>query len=184
MKRFVVAVSVVVLVFAVFAWAQAPAPKPGPEHQKVKIFVGHWTYEGEYKAGPFGPGGKATGEYTAQMILGGFFVQGHWVEKGASGVLRGFETFGYNPTTNNYLQSQYADDGSMASGAITVSGNTWNYSGTTFFAGKQYQLRNTLTFAADLMSIVMKAELSADGNSWTPFWDFKFTKVPKPAPKK
>jgi hypothetical protein len=35
-----------------------------------------------------------------------------------------------------------------------------------------------------LMSMVMKTELSADGNSWTPFSDFKFTKVPPPPPKK
>jgi hypothetical protein len=34
-----------------------------------------------------------------------------------------------------------------------------------------------MTFAADLMSIVVKMEISTDGNSWTPFWDFKFTKV-------
>ena len=183
MKRFVIAISLVFLVFAVFAWAQTPAPKPGTEHHKVKIVVGHWTYEGEYKPGPFGPGGKATGEYTAQMILGGFFVQGHWMEKGPSGETRGFETFGYNPATNNYLQSQYADDGSIAAGSITVNGNIWSYSGITFFAGKRYELRNTLTFATDLMSIVMKAELSADGNSWTPFMDFTFTKI-KATPKK
>jgi hypothetical protein len=183
MKRIAFAVGLVVLVFAVAVSAQTVAPKPGPEHKKVEVFVGHWTYEGEYKAGPLGPGGKATGEYTAQMILGGFFVQGHWVEKGGSGVSRGFETFGYNPATNNYLQSQYTDDGGMASGEITVSGNIWNYSGVMFTAGKQYKLRNTLTFAADLMSIVMKAEISTDGSSWTPFWDFKFTKT-KPEIKK
>jgi len=183
MKRFVIAISLVFLVFAVFAWAQTPAPKPGPEHQKVRIFAGHWTYEGEYKPGPWGPGGKVSGEYTAQPILGGFFVQGHWTEKGPLGETRGFETFGYNPATNNYLQSQYADDGSIAAGSITVNGNIWSYSGITFFAGKRYELRNTLTFAADLMSMVMKGELSADGNSWTPFMDFTFTKV-KATPKK
>jgi Protein of unknown function (DUF1579) len=184
MKRLAIAVCVVILVFAVTSIAQTPAPKPGPEHQKVKIFVGHWTFAGEYKPGPWGPGGNAIGEETVEMVLGGFFVQGHYVEKGASGETRGFETFGYNPATNNYLQSQYTDDGGIASGAMTVNGNTWNYSGITFFAGKQYKTRYTMTFAADLMSMVMKTELSADGNSWAPFGDFRFTKVPKPAPKK
>jgi hypothetical protein len=183
MRRIVVYVCMPVLVFAVAIIAQTQAPKPGPEHQKVRIFVGHWTYEGVYKPGPWGPGGKATGEETVELVLGGFFVQGHVVEKGASGETRGFETFGYNPATNNYLQSQYMDDGSMASGAMTVNGNTWDYSGITSFAGKQYKTRYAMTFATDLMSMVMKMELSADGNSWTPFGDFKFTKV-KPAPKK
>ena len=129
MKRFVIAISLVFLVFAVFAWAQTPAPKPGPEHQKVRIFAGHWTYEGEYKPGPWGPGGKVSGEYTAQPILGGFFVQGHWTEKGPLGETRGFETFGYNPATNNYLQSQYADDGSIAAilSAMSVSKPAYSF---------------------------------------------------------
>jgi hypothetical protein len=183
MKRIAFVVGLVVLAFAVAILAQTPAPKPGPEHQKVGAFVGHWTYAGEYIAGPAGPGGKFTGEYTAQMILGGFFVQGHWVEKGPSGEQKGFETFGYNPATNNYLQTQYIDDGSMSSGEITVSGNIWNFSGATYIGGRQYKIRSTMTFAADLMSIVMKAEVSADGSSWTPFWDAIFTKV-KPAPNK
>jgi len=184
MKRIALAVGMVVLVFAVSLWAQTTAPKPGPEHQKVRMFVGHWTFAGEYKPGPLGPGGKSTGEETVEMVLGGFFVQGHYVEKGASGETRGFETFGYNPATNNYLQSQYIDNGSMGSGAMTVNGNTWDYSGITFFAGKQFKTRYTMTFASDLMSMVMKTELSADGNSWTPFSNFKFTKVPKPTLKK
>jgi hypothetical protein len=183
MKRFVVAVSIVVLVFAVFAWAQTPAPKPGPEHNKVGVFVGHWTYEVEYKASPFGPAGKATGTYDAQMILGGFFIQGHWVEKGASGVVRGFETFGYDPMTGNYPQSFYQDDGSKGSGAYTVNGNIWNYVGASVTGGKKYMVRWTMTFAADLMSITQKFDFSTDGNSWTPFGDQKYTKA-KPAPKK
>ena len=183
MKRFVVAVSVVALVFAVTIQAQTPAPQPGPEQKKMEVFAGQWTYEGEYKSGSFGPGGKATGEYTAEMILGGFFIRGRYVERMASKVSRGFETFGYNPATRNYLQSQYADDGSMGSGAMTVNGNTWNYSGTMSSGGKQAKFRNTMTFAADGMSMVMKAELSADGTTWMPFWDFKFTKLKATAKK-
>jgi len=183
MKRIVIAVCVVVLVLAIASWAQTPAPKPGPEHNKVGVLVGHWTYEVEYKGSPFGPAGKATGTYDAQMILGGFFIQGHWVEKGASGVVRGFETFGYDPVTGNYPQSFYQDDGSKGSGVYTISGKIWNYVGEWVFGGKKYMVRYTLTFAADLMSITQKYDFSTDGNSWTPFGDQKYTKA-KPAPKK
>ena len=183
MKRIVCSVSLVILVLALAAWAQAPAPKPGPEHQKVKMYVGHWTYTGEYKPGPIGPGGAFTGEYNAQMILGGFFLQGHWTEKNPSGEVKGFETFGYDPANKNYFQSQYQDDGSMASGVLTVSGNTWTYSGKTVAAGKQYAFRATLVFAADLAGIELKADISTDGSTWTPFIEAKFTKA-KPAPKK
>jgi len=177
MKRFIIAVSVVVLVFAVGLQAQTSAPKPGPEHKRVEIFVGHWTYVGEYIAGPLGPGSKVTGEYTGQMILGGFFFQGQWVEKGPSGEVRGVETFGYDPVTKSYAQSQYQDDGSIGSGAYTDHGNIWNYTGTWLLGGKRYMVRMTITFATDLMSITGKGEISADGNSWAPFVDLKYTKA-------
>ena len=42
---------------------QAPAPQPDPEVKKLQVLVGHWTFKGEYKAGPLGPGGKVAGEY-------------------------------------------------------------------------------------------------------------------------
>jgi hypothetical protein len=54
------------LVFAVSLWAQTTVPKPDPELKKLGVIVGHWTYEGEYKAGPLGPGGKAKGEEFIQ----------------------------------------------------------------------------------------------------------------------
>ncbi|HVP90333.1 MAG TPA: DUF1579 family protein [Terriglobales bacterium] len=182
MKRTAFLVSAVLLVFAASIWPQTAAPKPGPEHQKIKMFVGHWTYEIEYKSGPWGPAAKTTGEYANEMTLGGFFSQGRWVEKAPWGPSRGVETFGYNPAGKNYLQSQYTDDGGMASGEITLNGNTWSYSGVQLLAGKQYKTRGTMTFAADLMSMTAKFETSADGIGWMPFWEAKFTKV-KPAPK-
>jgi hypothetical protein len=182
MQRFTLLFSLFVVCFLTALQAQAPAPKPGPEHKKVGVFVGHWTFTGEYKAGPLGPGGPVTGEYTGQMILGGFFLQGHWVEKGPLGTARGFETFGYDPANKNYFQSQYMDNGSIGSGVFTVNGNTWNYSGKIVAAGKQYMWRGTFTFAVDLTGIDGKTEIS-DGNTWTPFWEVKFTKV-KPTAKK
>jgi hypothetical protein len=38
---------------------QAPAPQPDPEVKKLQALVGHWTFKGEYKAGPLGPGGSS-----------------------------------------------------------------------------------------------------------------------------
>ena len=183
MKRIILALGLAVTFLSPVGLAQTSPPKPGPEHHKVRVFVGHWTYEGEYKPGPLGPGGKAAGEYTVQPILGGFFVQGHWTEKGPWGETKGFETFGYNPATNNYLQSQYASDGTIAGGSLTVNGNAWDYTGMIFLAGKRYGFKATMTFTADLMGLEMKTALSADGNTWAPFGEFIFTKVTAP-PKK
>jgi hypothetical protein len=82
MQRFHILLFLLVACFATAMQAQSQAPKPDPEMKKLHVFVGHWTYEGEATPGPLGPGGKFAGEYDGQMILGGFFYQGRWTEKG------------------------------------------------------------------------------------------------------
>jgi hypothetical protein len=56
-------------------------------------------------------------------------------------------------------------------------------SGTITSGDKQYKLRGTVVFAADLNSNVAKAELSVDGKTWMPYWEGKDTKAKKSSPK-
>jgi hypothetical protein len=184
MKRFAFAVGLILLVFAVSIWAQTTAPKPDPEIKKFDVFLGHWTYTGEYKAGPLGPANKVTGEMATERILGGFFVQNQYTEKGPMGESHALEIIGYDPANKIYPSTAYGDDGASVLGAYVLDGNIFNYSGKLIFGGKQYQYRVTEVFAADLMSFMQKAEISADGNTWTPFFEANIQRVPKPAPKK
>jgi hypothetical protein len=163
--------------------AQTPAPKPDPELTKLHVWVGHWTVEGEDEAGPLGPGGKVTGEYVGQMILGGFFYQGRWTLKEATGEERGLEIDGYDPVNKNFVSSWYMDNGSTFSGVLTVSKNTHTYAGKLVWSGKQYLEKDTFIFAPDLMSATEKDEISVDGKTWTPSYEGKYTKA-QPAPKK
>jgi hypothetical protein len=162
--------------------AQAPTPKPDPELKKLSVFLGHWTCEGESKTGPLGPGGKYTGEYTARMILGGFFFQARWAEKRPSGETRSLEIVGYDPVNKNLVSNGYEDGGGTWSGAVNVSGSGYTYTGKYFLAGKQYLTRVAATFGADLMSMTRKLEISADGTTWTPYEE-KWTKVSAAAKK-
>jgi hypothetical protein len=176
----------ILLFLSVFCFAtatQAQAPKPDPELKKLTVFLGHWTYEGESKPGPLGPGGKYTGEYTARMILGGFFGQARWAEKGASGETRSLEIVGYDPVNKNLVSNGYEDGGGTWSGVLNVSGSGYTYTGKYFLAGKQYLIRVAATFGLDLMSMTWKQEISVDGKTWTPLREGKWTKVPS-APKK
>jgi hypothetical protein len=75
MQRFHILLFTLVACFGTAMMAQAPASKPDPVLKKLAVLEGHWTYVGEYKPGPLGPGAKTSGEYDAQMILGGFFLQ-------------------------------------------------------------------------------------------------------------
>jgi hypothetical protein len=169
--------------FATAMQAQAPAPKPDPALKKLSVLVGHWTREAEYKPGPLGPGGKYTGDWTTQMILGGFFLQGRETEKGPIGWTRVLEIFGYDPVNKNFPTQSYADNGSTFSGVLTVTQNTYTWAGKLVVAGKQYQYKGTFVLAPDLTSGTYEEEISVDGKTWTPWRETKFTKT-QPAAKK
>jgi len=172
-----------VFCFATALQAQTPTPTPDPALKKMLPFLGHWTYEGESQPGPLGPGGKVTGEQNVRMILGGYFVETRTTEKNPKGETRSLEIDRYDPGDKNFPFSVYDSEGATFSGVFTVSGNTSPWSGKYVVAGKQYLIRGTDTLAADSMSFTRKSEMSADGKTWAPLSESKFTKV-QPAPKK
>jgi hypothetical protein len=145
--------------------------------------VGHWTYEGEYKPGPLGPGGKITGTYDAHMILGGFFLQEQEIEKGDAGELRNLGIESYNPANKNFDSRLYQSDGTTLNGTLTISGNTFTWAGTFYADGKPYQFRDPMVCSADFTNCPAKAEISTDGKTWAPWFEATFVKV-KPAAKK
>jgi hypothetical protein len=177
MKRIVFAVGAIVLVFAVSIWAQTTAPKPGPEINKFGIFSGHWTYAIEYKAGPLGPASKATGELTIKKILGGFFYQNQATEKGPAGVSQVMEIVGYEPVIKTLFSNEFHSDGTMFNGMYTSNGNVWTYTGKATVEGKPIAVKNVLTLAADMMTVMAKGEISTDGKTWIPWLEAKYTKT-------
>jgi hypothetical protein len=164
--------------------AQTQAPKPDPQLKQLSaLLAGRWTYEGEYKPGPLGPGGKITGEYIGQTILNGFFFEGRETEKGSTGETHNIEIDAYDPANRNFVSNMYQDDGSRFSGTVTVSGNTITWEGRFIVAGQQVLFKEPFVMAADRMSGTAKGEISTDGKTWTPFFEATFTKA-KPVPKK
>jgi len=172
-----------VLVVCLVNTLQAQAPKPDPALQKLHFLLGHGTYGGEAKATPLGSAGKFSGEQTAQAILGGFFLEARWTEKNAGGANRGLVVIGYDPASKNYTITAFANDGSVESDTSTLQGNTFTMTGKLSFEGKQYLTRVTETWTADWTSCIRKTELSTDGNTWSPWYESKFT-LDKAAAKK
>jgi hypothetical protein len=183
MTRTIALLFLLVFCFATAMHAQAQAPKPDPEVKKLQVLVGHWTFKGEYKAGPLGPGGKFTRQYTGQMILGRFFFRGRWNEKGAMGDTQGFEIDGYDPVNKRFACTGYTDQGIRVSAALTANGKALNWEGKAFVAAEQYGFKEAFVFDPELMSGTATAEISADGRTWMRLYEAKFTKV-KTAPKK
>ena len=50
-------------------------------------------------------------------------------------------------------------------------------------AGKEYQYKQAIIVTPDLRGFTVKAEISTDGETWTPWFEEKGTKA-KSAPKK
>jgi hypothetical protein len=171
------------LVFCSATAVQAQAPKPDPEVKKLHVLVGHWAYEAETPSGPWGQGGKSTGERTCQMILGGFFLECWYMQKTPVGEFRALEIMGYDPVNKNFPSEAYRDDGARESEVQTNTGNTWTAAGRFSMAGKKYQYKGTFVLAPDLSSATHKEELSVDGKTWIPSGESRWTKVP-PAAKK
>jgi len=184
MKRITLAVGTLVLVFMVLLWAQTTAPKPDPEIKKFDVFLGHWMYTAEYKAGPLGPASKSTGELSGRKILGGFFFEMQAVDRGATGESRALEIVGYDPANKTFFSTEYHDDGNLFFGKYVFNGNTVIDTGKFTVGGKAYMFKATMILAADSMSFTGKGEISTDGNSWSPWLEIKYMKVLKPSPKK
>jgi hypothetical protein len=184
MARISILLFLLVFCSATAMQAQAPAPKPDPEVKKLSVYLGHWTYEGERKPGPWGPGGKFTGERDARWILRGFYLETRQREKGPTGESQSIEIDGYDPANKTATWTVYADDGETPSGVSAfTSGTTETYSGKFVFGGKQYLVRGTDIFAPDLLSFTEKSEFSSDGKTWLPDWEFKATKTQRAAKK-
>lgn len=163
--------------------AQTPAPKPNPEFMKLQVLIGHWTYDGGYKSGPWGPATKIKGEWTYEFLLNGFVLQGHCTEKSAEGEVHYLEIAEFDDIAKRIADSVAGDDGSRYSGHIVFSGKTPIWIETFVIAGKQYQFREPFELSADLASGTAKGEISEDGKTWMPFFEGTFTKD-APAAKK
>ena len=177
MNRTAAAIAMIVA-FAGIVSAQAPAaPKPGPEHQQLSPFVGNWTFAGEMKPGPMGPGGKMTGTDRVQWMPGNFFVERRFEGTSPMGKMSGLEIIGYDTLKKTYTYTFVDSVGSMSSGTMKVSGDTWTTAGTGSMGGHAMQERCTLAFGAGSTTLKISCEASGDGSKWAPVMEGTATKA-------
>jgi len=157
-------------------WASQAPPKPGPEQNRLAVFVGTWTFEGELKAGPAGAAGKVTGT-DHNTLLGGFFLERRFEEDGPAGKVTGVMLMGYDPVKKTYFSSGFTSLGDFDSGPVSVSGNTWTFASSGVSGGKASFAKCPLTFGPGNTSFAVKCEASADGKTWAPNFEGKWTKA-------
>jgi hypothetical protein len=176
MKRFAIVIAVFSMSAGVLVQQKPEMPKPGPEHQRLGTFVGNWTFEGEMKPGPMGPGGKMTGTDRVQWVGGNFFVERRFEGKGPMGTISGVEILGYDPAKKVYTYHVFDSFGTMGSGTMTLSGSTWTAAGTSSTGGKVMHDRCKLAFGAGSTTLTFTCDMSSDGKTWTPSFEGKATK--------
>lgn len=177
MKRAAVVVAIVLAAEGIITGQAPPMPKPGPEHQRLGVFVGNWTFTGEMKPGPMGPGGKMTGTDRIQWMPGNFFIERRFEGKGPMGQMSGLEIMGYDPGKKAHTYAFFDGTGMSASGTVSITGNTWAFTGVSNMAGKTMQERCNLVLGAGSTSLKIMCEMSGDGKSWSPIFEGTATKA-------
>jgi hypothetical protein len=160
------------------AQGNGPAPQPGPEAKKLAMLAGNWQYEGAAKASPLGPAAKISGKQTGRIVGGGVGVEFTGEETGTFGGVKWAETDVYDSASKSNRFLGHQDDGSIWQGSSSFSGNVLKFSGTQTAKGVSYQMRGTITFAADGKSYTQQNEISTDGKAWALWSDVKYTKLP------
>ena len=114
------------------------------------------------------------------MILGGSVleVQDNLKEAGVETQHLGIEA--YDSVTKTFVSRRFGSDGTVFFGTVTVDGNTITWAGHVNVDGKQYQIKDVFTLAADLASGKFTGDISTDGKTWTPLLEARYVKVKPP----
>jgi hypothetical protein len=146
-------------------------PKPGPEHEKLRMWVGDWTYEGVGESTPFSPAsGKFVGKLSCSGALGGFFVRGSATDTSEGGhVYENIWILGYDSAQKRYVFHTFVNDGTATEIRGSLDGRTWTFAGSmTDRVGKVYKTRMVNQWAKDGNSYTELVEYSQDdGNTWS-----------------
>jgi hypothetical protein len=171
---------VVVLLVAVIARAQqAPAgpPKPGPEHKRLAMFAGKWTSSGEMKDGPWGPGGRTSGDEKCEWFEGGFALACHSQGSGPMGKVKAMYFLTYKPEEKVYVYTYISSIGEFETSAGTVQGKVWTWRGESKMGGKTLKNRFVLTEESN-DAYHYTGDFSEDGGkTWKPMMSGKSTRA-------
>jgi len=123
------------------------APKPGPEAQKMGMFVGHFTSDGEAKAGSMGPNSpamKITGTEDCRWTAGGFAI----LCTGSSqvGDMKSTETalMWYDASDKMYHYHDVDSTGNVGDSAGSADGDTWTWTGKDSMGGQVMSTKYTM----------------------------------------
>ena len=150
-------------------------PKPAPELKKLDPQAGNWTWEGEMKPGPMGPGGKFTSKDTCEWFEGGFALICRSEGQGPTGPTKSMGILSFDSSKSVYTYYGVENMSPPGGAEGTVDGDTWTWHWDANVDGKAMKGRFTLKMPSPT-SQTTKAEYSVDGGPWTTMMEAKGTK--------
>ena len=167
--------ALVLVVTAVAAVGAQPSPKPGADQQRLGVFLGKWTSQGQSYESPYGPAARMTSTEVYTWLPGNFFIEHQWDTMQGSVHIVGREILGYDSASKRYFSQFFDNFGSTGLNHFTVNGNTWTGTADSVVGGKALKERGTVEINGDTMT--SKWEYSSDGVKWLPEFDLKLTRV-------
>ena len=144
MKR-ILSIAGAMAIGAMAVTAQQPDAKPGAEHKRIGYFAGQWTYQGEAKQSPMGPGGKITGSETCEWFAGGFQLVCRSKGTGPKGAGTGQSIMSYDPARKAYTYYAMSSHGDNIFIRGQVNGKVWTWEDEMTVEGKPMKIRATVT---------------------------------------
>jgi hypothetical protein len=161
---------------AVLAQPPKPAkPTPGPEHKRIAYFAGQWTFQGEAKESPLGPGGKITGSETCEWFAGGFQLVCRSKGTGPKGAVTGMAVMSYDPGRKAYTYYAHSSLGDNIFVRGQVQDKVWTWSDEATMDGKKMKIVATVTEDSPT-SYLFKLEAGVDGGAMMVIEEGKATK--------
>ena len=127
------------------------------------------------KAGPWGAGGKITGDSHCTWMSGGFFLVCTETGTGPMGKMHSMGVLGYDAAAKAYTYNGFNSMGENEHANGSVDGKTWTYTNESMMNGKMMKGRYVMTEASPT-SYDFKMETSADGKTWSSMMEGKVTK--------
>lgn len=125
--------------------AQAPTQQPGAEHARMAAFEGQWTYKGEARTSPLGPGGPVTNAEICEWFEGRFQLVCRQKGTGPRGPSTGLSVMGYDPSRKVYTYHAISSLGDNIFVRGTTDGKVWTWVDETTVEGKPMKVRVTIT---------------------------------------
>jgi hypothetical protein len=148
---------------------------PDPELERLEVFAGSWTTEGELgpgaEQGPDSPqaGTPVTGTDSYEWVPGRFFMLHRWNWKIGETSFEGMSVIGYDPETSAFPMHNFDNLGYSRMYQASVTDRTWTYLGVSE--------RAVVVVGEDGNSITYRWERRENGNDWLPLCEVRTARV-------